>query len=125
MVGAAPVDVTVDTTGFAHDADPDTCNDLSETGAEPDVVLSFTPTATGDHTITIPDYVDNVGASIIYVKDGCDVGGICIGTNDFLGPPELTVALTAGVEYSIIVTSYDAAEVGANTFHIEGPSLPQ
>jgi hypothetical protein len=86
----------------------------------PDVAHSFTPLTSGDYTISMPNYKQGKGASVVYVTSDCaDLDSACVGAIDFYFGKTLTVALTGGVTYYIVVDSFLPSEAGAFSFKIE------
>ena len=94
---------------------------------EPDVVYFFIPDASGDYLVTMPNYTQSDGASIVYAAPDCDdVANSCLDSIDFYMVSDpisegLTVTLEAGVGVYFYVDSYFSTEIGPFTFNLDGP----
>ena len=99
-------------------------------GGQPDVAFAFVPAEDGLYDITMPDYWDGLGPSLVYVTTDCDdfAGSACIGYADFFGsggggsPVALSLDLEAGVTYYLIVDSFNGMEIGPFKLSIEKQS---
>ena len=95
----------------------------------PDVVYSFTPSATGSYTFTLTptDTSSNGPDFALYINDTCPTGPIsaCLAGADvgLEGEPEtVTATLTAGTTYLVFVDGYSAtASVGPFSLSVSGP----
>jgi hypothetical protein len=109
VVGAIPYNDSGDTGGgFANDYTADAACpgiDQDEGESSPDVVYAFTPTTTGDYTIT---YVPTFDGTLYVVTDCGDVATTCLEASEAASynPPwdeVITLTLTAGTTYYIIL----------------------
>ena len=86
----------------------------------PDVVHSFTPATSGDYILSMPNYKQGKGASVVYVTSDCgDFAQGCVGAIDFYFGKTLSLSLSAGVTYFVVVDSFIPSEAGAFAFQID------
>ena len=121
---AAPWTLSLDNTDGVDAISTADCPGTAGSAGQPDVIVSFTPEITGNYELGIPAYAGGVGPSIVSVHDGCGSGSTCLAFQDFFNesaPMELT--LTAGTEYTIVLSSFGTNEQGAQTLLME-PGAP-
>jgi hypothetical protein len=117
VIGAIPYTDTGTTVGYVNDYT--TCGP----NTAPDVIYEYTATTTENHTISLCGSaydtrleVRSVGACPGTTPNGCN--------DDFCGPQsQLTLALTAGTTYWIIVDGFSGSS-GAYTLNVTGPPPP-
>ena len=86
-----------------------------------DVFYAFTPTASGDHTISLTGLSDNYAGVFLY-GSCADVGTNCLDgdTNGFSSADLLIIAnLTAGEEYIIAISTWASPQSTAYTLTVE------
>ncbi len=120
VVASTPYSNTGDTTGLTNDISG--CN-LGAAGN--DAFYSLTPTVTGIYTVGIPTASFD---SALYVMSDCTDPNACTHSQDGLGSggEELTLSLTAGTTYTIIVDGFSnlSNTAGTYTFTVSDPCVP-
>ncbi|MFH1531665.1 MAG: hypothetical protein ABIK09_13145 [Pseudomonadota bacterium] len=124
-IPVVPFSVTGDTTGYASNYQYSAGSCPPETGGwgqnAPDQVYALLPTYTQDYHITLTGA--NFDSNLYVVSDCGDVNANCIaGDEDICSncTEDVTVALTAGATYYIIVDGFSgASNVGAYTLTVD------
>lgn len=127
-------DIAISTLPYSHNGQT-TCgkvNDISSTnvtgicGASQyyngeDVSYSFTPTISGNVNITL---TSTGSYTSLNVHEGCPtLGGICVGSaQSSTGNKSLTVCVTAGITYYVIVDSWPSPDCNPYSISITAPS---
>ena len=85
-----------------------------------DVVFHFQPSSTGAYTFDLGSPTDTAFDSSLYILGDCsEVAASCVGADEIvgLGGEKLSVALTAGTPYFVVVDGYSESQ-GAFTLHV-------
>ena len=129
-VGALPYSYAGDTTGLSDDYGYSAGACPPEEGgwgaSAPDQSFSFTPAADGWYLIGLSGK-DSFDANLYVVGDCADIDNTCVAGDEDVGGAALetlTVNLTAGVTYYIIVDGYGASEAGTYTLEVSEYTLP-
>ena len=119
VINPASLPFTEDTTaaGAGNDIDPGLGG--CAPGAGPDVVYSFTPSATDTYTVGVTPTGPGFDLSLYIVTDCANPAGSCVAGANVRGigkGEQLSLSLTAGTQYFIVVNT-PSANATPGTFH--------